>query len=175
MFGAVTPAHEPWVDLSSELSIDPKDVACSSLHAPDVVVDDDKRILYMFVHGHGCRVGSVQPTFVYFSHDGLRWQPLLTEVGEKPNIQGATPTRYDGLFYTRIIYIQGSYYLFGKSQEDAIGYLTVVRRTSFFGPFSVPRKRLLRGVRHFSLALKNKKLYIFLTLITATPKNHLYP
>ena len=174
-----------WLDLSHLLKYDANDVACRSLHGPDVHVDNLRRRLFMYVHGHGCirangdgNAFSSQPTFKFESHDGIIWHPSHAEKCAHVRNAGTSegvhyrPMRAlvaEDLFYTRMIYHNDEKYIFGKSQEDPEGYLTI-KHCDLSRGLHDPRVRLLRGVRHFSLHKVQDILFIFFTLISDAPE-----
>ena len=163
-----------WSDVSHLLKVDAKSVACDSLHGPDVQVDSVNRRLVMYVHGHGCLMANgsrtaKQPTFKLKSTDGLFWQPSRQTQHDEAHQHTSLPLVMGDLFYTRYFSMNDNVFIFGKSQEDPLGYLTVVCSKSL-SISNLQRVRLLKGVRHFSIHRVVDVLFIFFTLITDSPE-----
>jgi len=165
----------PWHDISHLLKVDAKSIACDSLHAPDVHVDSFRRQLVMYVHGHGCRsadgthIGN-QPTFKLESIDGLVWQPFRQVHRDETQNHSSLPFMMEGLFYTRLFFMKDDVFVFGKSQENQEGYLTVSSGKTLNVFNSSQRVQLLKGVRHFSIHRVADVLLIFFTLISDNPE-----
>ena len=163
-----------WSDVSHLLKVDAKSVACDSVHGPDVQVDSVNRRLVMYVHGHGCLMTSgrrtaKQPTFKLESTDGLFWQPSRQTQHDESSQHTSLPLVLGDLFYTRYFSMNDNVFIFAKSQEDPLGYLTVVCSKSL-SITNQQRVRLLKGVRHFSIHRVLDVLFIFFTLITDSPE-----
>jgi len=164
----------PWQDISHLLEVDAKSVACDSLHAPDVHVDSMHRKLFMYVYGHGClRANGTrfanQPTFKFESVDGLIWQPSRHVHRDETQNHSSLPFMTEGLFYTRLLFMKDDVFVFGKSQENPEGYLTVSGGKTL-NALPSQRQQLLKGVRHFSIHRVADVLLIFFTLISDSPE-----
>lgn len=141
----------------------PSNTSCSSLHSPSIVVDDEERSMFMYIHGHGCKGVSAQPTLVFRSTDGVKWTRTT-----------------DGLYLFRDLFYltpltsrrheDGYFYAAAKTQESPEGSAILCRSTSMAGPFE--RGPILgRGLRHLHVHLvQDRHLFIFFTLIGDAPE-----
>jgi hypothetical protein len=128
----------------------------------------------MYVHGHGClrangtRIRN-QPTFKLESVDGLVWQPFRQVHRDETQNHSSLPFMMEGLFYTRLFFMKDDVFVFGKSQENPEGYLTVSSGKTL-NVLNSQRVQLLKGVRHFSIHRVADVLLIFFTFISDNPE-----
>jgi len=160
-----------------DLVVTGRKIPCRELHSPSLFVDDENRIMYMYVHGHGCvdddgnriRIPyrtDPQPTLVLTSTDGVHWS--LPD-----GIQGGTrDILIKDLFYlTTPVRYNDYYYALAKTRQSSVGNATLCRSKSLIGPWT-QGPLLIQGARHADLHIfRNRHFVIFFTLIGDAPEH----
>jgi hypothetical protein len=149
------------------------DGLCKSFHSPSIVVNDQTRSLFMYVHGHTCKgtKKGMQPTILFHSLDGVNWS-LWSNSSAITNI--SSPFLLDDLFYLSPPTSQhrdGYYYAVAKTQENAVGSAMLCRAPFITGPFE--RGPILApSFRHSHLHLvQDRYLLLFTSRIGDAPEH----
>ena len=147
---------------------------CKSYHSPSIIVDDVKKQLVMYTHGHQCKnegdKNIKQPTMLFVSRDGISWD-LQNDEGPAQKL----PYLLQHSFYLTVpVYSKrdGYYYAMAKTQENSVGSACLYRSKSLMGPFE-EGPILARGMRHVDLYLSSPDstmIYVFFTLIGDMPE-----
>ena len=146
-----------WNTLDTSLSFDTYK-GCKSLHSPSIYVNNLEKRFYMYLHGHGCpkkpsKIKNFQPTLMYTSEDGLRWNHTQ---------QNSGPYLFWNLFYTSTpVYNSqdGHFYIMSRINDEK--GVVLHRSTSLFGPFEQgPQPQLGLGFRHFDMLLVEGMIFV---------------
>lgn len=143
--------------------LDLKDVPSAQSHiaSPDLVIDEEKRELRLYVHGPA-KKGGGQRSFVATSGDGLRFSA-------QPQVLGA--------FYFRVFRWQGLWFALSKGgdlwrSEDGLKPFTLLGN-----PFLAAGSSALGGehndsgsIRHVALDLQGDRLWVYHTRIGDSPE-----
>jgi hypothetical protein len=157
---------------ASVLSLEVNEL-CESFHSPSIVVNDQTRSLFMYVHGHHCKgtKKGMQPTILFHSFDGLHWS--LWKTPSTMEIQ-SSPFLIVDVFYLSPPTVQhqdGYYYAVAKTQESDVGSAILCRAPSTTGPF-VKGPILATGLRHSHLELvQDRYLVLFTSRIGDAPEH----
>jgi len=147
---------------------------CKSFHSPSIIVDDMKKQLIMYIHGHQCKNEGdktiKQPTLLFVSQDGVSWDLQSDEAPAQK-----LPYLLQHSFYLTVpVYSKrdGYYYAMAKTQENSVGSACLYRSKSLMGPFE-QGPIMARGMRHVDLYLSSPDsmmIYVFFTLIGDMPE-----
>lgn len=154
-----------WNTLDTSLSFDTYK-GCKSLHSPSIYVNNLEKRFYMYLHGHGCpkkpsKIKNFQPTLMYTSEDGLRWNHTQ---------QNSGPYLFWNLFYTSTpVYNSqdGHFYIMSRINDEK--GVVLHRSTSLFGPFE-QGPQLGLGFRHFDMLLVEGMIFVFYSMIGDHPE-----
>ncbi|MBN2712473.1 MAG: hypothetical protein JXR97_08610 [Planctomycetes bacterium] len=122
--------------------------------SPDIHVDDDNRIIYMYFHGTW--EGQGQVTYLARSKDGLNFETIAGPLGP---------------FYFRVWQWDGAFYAIAKDKAGGGGLLmTSPDGMSEFEPI----KPILPGMRHCAVRIAGDTLHVYYSRIGDKPEHILH-